>query len=65
LRRTCRRHEKGEGNDFLAVIPLHPRVSASFSDLAGYMHPHSLVRMPNGNVIATFQHALGRRDAGS
>jgi hypothetical protein len=28
--------------------------------MAGYMHPHSFLRLPNGNVLATFQHALFR-----
>jgi hypothetical protein len=37
--------------------PLHPKVETSFTDMAGYMHPHSYVRLPNGNVLATFQHA--------
>jgi hypothetical protein len=32
--------------------------------MAGYMHPHSFVRLPNGNVIATFQHAHHGRDTG-
>ncbi len=36
---------------------LHPRIVTSFTDMAGYMHPHSYVRMPNGNVLVTFQHA--------
>ena len=37
--------------------PLHPKVAASFTDMGGYMHPHSYVRLPNGHVLATFQHA--------
>jgi hypothetical protein len=37
--------------------PLHPAVAASFTDMAGYMHPHSYLRLPNGHVLATFQHA--------
>jgi hypothetical protein len=37
--------------------PLHPRIAASFNDMAGYMHPHSYLRLPNGHVLATFQHA--------
>lgn len=37
--------------------PLHPKIAASFTDRAGYMHPHSYVRLPNGHVLATFQHA--------
>jgi hypothetical protein len=36
--------------------PLHPKIAASFTDMAGYMHPHSFLRLPNGNVLATFQH---------
>ena len=36
--------------------PLHPKVAGSFSDMGGYMHPHSYVRLPNGHVLATFQH---------
>src|SRR5260370_21659898 len=37
--------------------PLHPQVAASFTEMAGYMHPHSYLRLPNGHVLATFQHA--------
>ncbi len=37
--------------------PLHPKEAASFTDRAGYMHPHSFLRLPNGHVLATFQHA--------
>jgi hypothetical protein len=37
--------------------PLSPRIETSFIDMAGYMHPHSYVRMPNGHVLASFQHA--------
>src|SRR5262249_6454225 len=36
--------------------PLRPRVSTSFYDRDGYMHPHSFVRLPNGHVLGTFQH---------
>src|SRR2546423_8406199 len=35
--------------------PAHPKVAAQFGDVAGMMHPHSFVRLPNGNVLATFQ----------
>ena len=35
--------------------PLHPKVYASFGDLAGYSHPHSFLRLPNGHVLASFQ----------
>jgi hypothetical protein len=35
--------------------PLHPKVHTSFGDLAGYSHPHSFLRLPNGHVLASFQ----------
>lgn len=35
---------------------LHPKVVTSFTNMADYMHPHSFVRLPNGHVLATFQH---------
>ncbi len=35
---------------------LHPRIATSFTDLAGYSHPHSYQRLSNGHVLATFQH---------
>ena len=35
--------------------PMDPRVAGEFNDLEGYAHPHSYLRLPNGNVLATFQ----------
>jgi hypothetical protein len=35
--------------------PAHPKIAEQFGDVAGMMHPHSYVRLPNGNVLATFQ----------
>jgi hypothetical protein len=35
--------------------PTQPRVVRQFEDLEGYSHPHSFLRLPNGNVLATFQ----------
>jgi hypothetical protein len=35
--------------------PGHPRLDGQFGDVAGMMHPHSFLRLPNGNVLATFQ----------
>lgn len=32
-----------------------PRLAAEFGDQSGYSHPHSFLRLPNGNVLATFQ----------
>lgn len=37
--------------------PLQPKVATSFTDLNGFSHPHSFVRLPNGHVIVSFQHA--------
>ncbi|HLY63911.1 MAG TPA: hypothetical protein VKU60_00135 [Chloroflexota bacterium] len=36
--------------------PLNPKLRTSFVDLAGYSHPHSFLRLPNGHVLASFQH---------
>ena len=35
--------------------PAAPRLVGDFGDLAGYHHPHSYLRLPNGNLLATFQ----------
>jgi hypothetical protein len=32
-----------------------PRLAGQFGEVAGMMHPHSFVRLPSGNVLATFQ----------
>ena len=40
---------------FDANDPPHPRLDVQFGDIAGMMHPHSFLRLPNGNVLATFQ----------
>ena len=37
--------------------PLHPKAVTSFTERGGYMHPHSYLRLPNGHVLATFQHS--------
>src|SRR5262249_1711941 len=50
-------HDAGRTFIFDVRDPLHPAVEASFTDLGGYMHPHSYLRLPNGHVLATFQHA--------
>ena len=36
--------------------PLQPRQAGSFGNLGGYSMPHSFIRLPNGNVLATFQY---------
>jgi hypothetical protein len=50
-------HDAGRTFIFDLRDSLHPKIAASFTDVAGYMHPHSYVRLPNGHVLATFQHA--------
>ena len=50
-------HDAGRTFIFDVRDPLHPKVATSFTDMAGYMHPHSYQRLPNGHVLATFQHA--------
>ncbi len=37
--------------------PLEPKVATSFESLGGYAMPHSFLRLPNGNVLASFQFA--------
>ena len=50
-------HYSGRTFVFDVRDPMHPTIAASFTDVAGYMHPHSFLRLPNGHVLATFQHA--------
>src|ERR1700723_120751 len=49
-------HDAGRTFIFDVRDPLHPKTVTSFTDMAGYMHPHSYVRLPNGHALATFQH---------
>jgi hypothetical protein len=56
-------HEAGRTFIFDVRDPLHPKVANSFTDMAGYMHPHSYLRLPNGHVLATFQHSHGSMNA--
>lgn len=35
--------------------PTAPRLAGQLGDVAGYGHPHSFLRLPGGNVLATFQ----------
>ena len=44
--------------------PLRPRLLGAFGDVAGYSHPHSYLRLPNGNVLATFQMRSGHATGG-
>ncbi len=50
-------HDAGRTFVFDLRDPVHPKIATSFTDMGGYMHPHSYLRLPNGNVLASFQHA--------
>ena len=43
--------------------PLDPKLAASFTSIDQYSYPHSFERLPNGNVLATFQNALGETES--
>lgn len=47
----------GSGQTFIFDMSdrARPRLAGQFGDLAGMMHPHSFLRLPDGNVLATFQ----------
>ena len=49
-------HVAGRSFIFDLREPLRPKVTTSFTDLGGYSHPHSFLRLPNGHVLASFQH---------
>ena len=61
-------HVAGRTFVFDVRDPLHPKVAVSFTEMAGYSHPHSFLRLPNGHVLASFQNAhapgTGAPDAG-
>lgn len=48
----------GAGRTWLfdLTTPTRPRIITAFGDLAGYSHPHTFVRLDDGNVLATFQY---------
>ena len=58
----------GSGRTFVfdLTTPATPRIAAEFGDVDGFAHPHSFLRLGNGNVLATFQmtHAGGRMRTG-
>lgn len=43
--------------------PLQPKLVKEFTGFADFVYPHSFERLPNGNVIATFQNAKGDRES--
>lgn len=55
------------GRTFILDVrdPLRPAVVTSFHDMGGFAHPHSYLRLPNGNVLATFQHDHATMHSGS
>ncbi|MGI8772462.1 MAG: hypothetical protein ACR2JE_13630 [Acidobacteriaceae bacterium] len=49
-------HEAGCTFLFDLRDPIHPKLAGSSTDMGGYMHPHSYLRLPNGHVLVTYQH---------
>ena len=47
--------DSGQSFVFDLVDPTTPRIVRQFGEVEGYSHPHSFLRLPNGNVLATFQ----------
>ena len=45
----------GQSFIFDLRVPTAPSIVRQFDDVQGLMHPHSFWRLPNGNVLATFQ----------
>ena len=47
----------GSGKSFIFDLRdgARPRLVGEFAGQEGYSHPHSFLRLPNGNVLATFQ----------
>lgn len=45
----------GQSYIFDMTDAAHPKLAGQFGDVRGMMHPHSFLRLPNGNVLATFQ----------
>ena len=52
------------GRTFLFDLrdPLHPKLANTFTDVGGYSHPHSFLRLPNGHVLVSFQHTVDPSD---
>jgi len=58
-------HDAGRTFIFDLRDPLHPSLAHSFNDMAGFGHPHSYLRLPNGLVLAIFQHDHRQEGMGS
>lgn len=48
-------HDANQSAIFVLRDPLKPKVAARFQSMGGYGMPHSFLRLPNGNVLASFQ----------
>lgn len=48
-------HDPNQSVIFDLRDPLMPKVAARFQSMGGYSMPHSFLRLPNGNVLASFQ----------
>lgn len=48
-------YASGQTYVFDVKDPTRPRLAARLGDVDGYTHPHSYLRLPTGNVLATFQ----------
>ena len=42
---------------FDLTAPTSPKLLTAFGDRKGFSHPHTFIRLTNGNVLATFQYA--------
>jgi hypothetical protein len=53
------------GNSFVVKVadPGAPVIEAHFTNAGPYTYPHSFERLPNGNVLSTFQN-MGAQDSG-
>ncbi len=45
--------------------PRAPKILTSFRDVAGFSHPHTFLRLANGDVLTTFQYLADSTTAGS
>ena len=53
------------GHSFVIDLrdPLSPVVRSRFTGIGEFRHPHSFERLPNGNVLATFQNGTGGKES--
>lgn len=56
----------GAGKSWLFDLsePAAPKILTSFGAKAGFTHPHSYVRLPNGELLVTFQYGEGQAAPG-